>query len=70
MAEYLRFAMRDCIANKDTDAGRHHADVSSSNDDVIGECPVVVFVNSKSGGRHGTELKARLQDLMGQEQVF
>ncbi|KAM0063761.1 hypothetical protein Hdeb2414_s0003g00094731 [Helianthus debilis subsp. tardiflorus] len=29
------------------------------------ECPVVVFINSKSGGRHDLDLMARLQDLMG-----
>lgn len=33
------------------------------------ECPMVVFINPKSGGRHGPELKARLQDLMSEEQV-
>lgn len=33
------------------------------------ECPLVVFINPKSGGRHGPELKARLQDLMSEEQV-
>ncbi|KAJ0500883.1 hypothetical protein HanRHA438_Chr11g0494321 [Helianthus annuus] len=34
------------------------------------ECLVVVFINSKSGGRHDSDLMARLQDLMGQEQFF
>jgi hypothetical protein len=31
--------------------------------------PVVVFVNSKSGGRHGPELKVRLHELISEEQV-
>ncbi|XP_010913616.2 diacylglycerol kinase 4 isoform X3 [Elaeis guineensis] len=39
------------------------------NDDVP-EAPMVVFVNSRSGGRHGLVLKNRLQELMGEEQVF
>lgn len=34
------------------------------------EWPMVVFINSKSGGRHGPELKARLQELMSEEQVI
>ncbi|KAM0939238.1 putative diacylglycerol kinase (ATP) [Dioscorea sansibarensis] len=37
---------------------------------VVPEIPLVVFVNSRSGGRHGPDLKARLQDLMAKEQVF
>uniref|UniRef100_A0A0D9YZG2 Diacylglycerol kinase n=1 Tax=Oryza glumipatula TaxID=40148 RepID=A0A0D9YZG2_9ORYZ len=32
--------------------------------------PVVVFVNSRSGGRHGPELKVRLHELISEEQVF
>ena len=31
--------------------------------------PVVVFVNSRSGGRHGPELKVRLHELITEEQV-
>ncbi|KAG1326948.1 putative Diacylglycerol kinase 4 [Cocos nucifera] len=42
---------------------------SLGNDDVP-EAPMVVFVNSRSGGRHGPVLKNRLQELMGEEQVF
>ncbi|PON58601.1 Diacylglycerol kinase [Trema orientale] len=34
------------------------------------ESPMVVFINSRSGGRHGPMLKERLQQLMGEEQVF
>ena len=31
--------------------------------------PLVVFVNSRSGGRHGPELKVRLHELITEEQV-
>ncbi|KAH7671776.1 Diacylglycerol kinase (ATP) protein [Dioscorea alata] len=34
------------------------------------EAPVVVFVNSRSGGRHGLMLKDRLQMLIGKDQVY
>ncbi|MFS7911660.1 putative diacylglycerol kinase (ATP) [Helianthus anomalus] len=34
------------------------------------ECPMVVFINSKSGGRNGPNLMVRLHNLMGQEHVF
>ncbi|KAK9078869.1 hypothetical protein SSX86_002927 [Deinandra increscens subsp. villosa] len=74
MPEYLRFAIRDAMAAKDIDAGKHHFDSVSKGGDATGlvapELPLVVFVNSKSGGRHGSELKSRLQDFMGEEQVF
>lgn len=33
------------------------------------EAPMVAFVNSRSGGRHGPILKGRLQELIGEEQV-
>ncbi|KAJ4815861.1 Diacylglycerol kinase [Rhynchospora pubera] len=34
------------------------------------ENPLVVFVNCKSGGRHGPILKGRLQELIGESQVL
>ncbi|XP_020109170.1 diacylglycerol kinase 4-like [Ananas comosus] len=34
------------------------------------EAPMVAFVNSRSGGRHGPILKGRLQELIGEEQVY
>ncbi|KAI3803121.1 hypothetical protein L1987_31270 [Smallanthus sonchifolius] len=68
MPEYLRFAIRDSMAAKDIDAGKHHYD--TTHDVVAPESPLVVFVNSKSGGRHGSDLISRLQDFMGEEQVF
>ncbi|KAK1417131.1 hypothetical protein QVD17_26253 [Tagetes erecta] len=81
MPEYLRFGIRDTMAAKDIDAGKHHyvetylhAGSEGGGGDathvVAPESPVVVFVNSKSGGRHGSDLISRLQDFMGDEQVF
>eukprot|EP01018_Ginkgo_biloba_P007102 Gb_24490 [translate_table: standard] len=66
--EYLRFAMIEAVRKKEFvyDENRHRWDGTSS----APEAPVVVFVNSKSGGRHGPELKTRLQELMSEEQVF
>lgn len=73
--EYIRIAMREAIIAKDDyspnvkilfDAA-HAAGVDPV---VPPEAPLVVFINSRSGGRHGPELKGRLQTLMGEEQVF
>ena len=69
MHEYLRFAIRDAISEKNIEVGKRHADVTNGGGECC-ECPLVVFINSKSGGRHGPELKARLQELMGPEQVI
>ncbi|KAJ4958228.1 hypothetical protein NE237_025339 [Protea cynaroides] len=66
--EYLRLAMRDSIRFKNPNAGQEH--VGDLKEEVAPEAPMVVFVNSKSGGRHGTVLKGRLQELMGVEQVL
>ncbi|XP_077238259.1 diacylglycerol kinase 7-like [Tasmannia lanceolata] len=67
--EYLRLAMVEAISSKDpaAAAGRYASDGGAAS---APEAPMVVFVNSRSGGRHGTILKGRLQELMGQEQVF
>ncbi|KAI3985774.1 hypothetical protein MKX01_030688 [Papaver californicum] len=65
--EYLRFAMRDTILLKDINA---YVSIISDANCEAPEAPMVVFVNSKSGGRHGPFLKSRLQDIMGDEQVF
>ncbi|XP_026411081.1 diacylglycerol kinase 4-like isoform X1 [Papaver somniferum] len=65
--EYLRFAMRDAILSKDINGVG--LIISDANCEAPEE-PMVVFVNSKSGGRHGPFLKSRLQDIMGEEQVF
>ncbi|KAH9806081.1 diacylglycerol kinase 7 [Citrus sinensis] len=71
--EYLRVAMSNAIRRKE---GEPPADTCQSDVIVDGngvqppEAPMVVFINSRSGGRHGPELKERLQELMGKEQVF
>lgn len=65
MPEYLRRAIRDAIESKDA-AGNRHFDSAAE----PSECPVVVFINPNSGGRHGPKLKSRLQELMGEEQVL
>ncbi|KAL6189122.1 hypothetical protein ACLB2K_040512 [Fragaria x ananassa] len=81
MPTYIRFAMRDSIRLKDHTAGdsglpgSHDlvavpSEENGGEDAVAPEMPVVVFINPKSGGRHGPMLKERLQLLMGEEQVF
>ncbi|PIN18228.1 Diacylglycerol kinase [Handroanthus impetiginosus] len=65
--EYIRHAMREAIRAKDVEFSTV---VQPCEPAEPPECPLVVFINSKSGGRHGPELKARLQELMGEEQVF
>ncbi|TXG60946.1 hypothetical protein EZV62_012309 [Acer yangbiense] len=67
--EYLRTAMLDSIKQKDVAACQRHL-VPAENDVDTPDAPLVVFINSRSGGRHGPELKLRLQQLMGSEQVF
>lgn len=73
--EYIRLAMREAIRVKDVDADtvvqfHHLARALGTEPAESPEFPLVVFINCKSGGRHGPELKARLQDLMSEEQVF
>ncbi|KAI5348900.1 PREDICTED: diacylglycerol kinase [Prunus dulcis] len=79
MPQYLRFAMRDSIRLKDPSAGESRlpgsrdlvATATAENEDQTPpESPMVVFINPRSGGRHGPMLKERLQMLMGEEQVF
>ncbi|KAG5541480.1 hypothetical protein RHGRI_021338 [Rhododendron griersonianum] len=73
MPQYLRMAMRDAIDSSDVVAtgNRYIAfKYGGESSRPPEEAPVVVFINSRSGGRNGPELKARLQELMGQEQVF
>lgn len=69
--EYLRLAMREAIRAKDGGASAvaQFPEAARAEGAEPAEWPMVVFVNSKSGGRHGPELKARLQELMGEEQV-
>ncbi|KAK4392652.1 Diacylglycerol kinase [Sesamum angolense] len=72
--DYIRLAMTEAIQGKDVDAATvvqfyevAHAEGAEPAEPP--EFPLIVFINSKSGGRHGPELKARLQELMGEEQV-
>ncbi|KAL3535320.1 hypothetical protein ACH5RR_003781 [Cinchona calisaya] len=73
--KYLRISMKETILAEDLNAPAakllYDAAHASGADPVAPpEGPLVVFINSKSGGRHGPELKARLQTLMGEEQVY
>ncbi|KAG8372433.1 hypothetical protein BUALT_Bualt12G0065600 [Buddleja alternifolia] len=73
--EYIRLSMREAIQAKDVGAAAvvqlyEAAHAHGAEPVEPPELPLVVFINSKSGGRHGPELKARLQELMGEEQVF
>ncbi|CAN1228717.1 Diacylglycerol kinase 7 [Linum grandiflorum] len=72
MPEYLRRAMADAIKSKDAAEAcdRHHSTSEVRVPEEAPHCAMVVFVNSKSGGRHGPELKLRLQQLISEEQVF
>ncbi|XP_010548623.1 PREDICTED: diacylglycerol kinase 7-like isoform X2 [Tarenaya hassleriana] len=71
MPEYLRLAMRECIRRRDAAAIPDHLLLpGGASGDMAPEAPMVVFINPKSGGRHGPVLKERLQQLMTEEQVF
>ncbi|KHN43079.1 Diacylglycerol kinase 3 [Glycine soja] len=71
MPKYLRFAMRDSIMFKDPTAGENLC-IRSKDDHkaVAPSTPMIVFINPRSGGRHGPFLKERLQHLMSEEQVL
>ncbi|KAL6539641.1 Diacylglycerol kinase 4 [Orobanche hederae] len=73
--EYIRHAMMEAIRAGNIDAPAvmqfyEAAHAEGAEQAEPPEFPLVVFINSKSGGRHGPELKGRLQELMGEEQVF
>lgn len=68
MPLHLRLAMRDAVLVKDVNAGICNFDADADPVEAP-EAPLVVFINSRSGGRHGPELKGRLQELMSEEQV-
>ncbi|KAK1322966.1 Diacylglycerol kinase 4 [Acorus calamus] len=69
--EYLRRAMVEAIRNRDASGGWGGGEAAGVVvEEEAPEAPMVTFVNSKSGGRHGPVLKGRLQELMGEEQVF
>ncbi|KAF6149075.1 hypothetical protein GIB67_018653 [Kingdonia uniflora] len=65
--KYLSLAMLEAIKSKDLNAVAVGEKLPC---EEACEAPMVVFVNSRSGGRHGPALKERLQELMGEEQVF
>ena len=70
MPQYLRFAMRDCIRFQDPTAGESRFIRGKGDENIQApETPMVVFINPRSGGRHGPVLKERLQELMSEEQV-
>ncbi|WVZ73343.1 hypothetical protein U9M48_021662 [Paspalum notatum var. saurae] len=75
MPLHLRRAVAAAVKAKDEAAGVAAA-AAAAEDTAEGEgeapavAPVVVFVNSRSGGRHGPELKVRLHELITEEQVF
>ncbi|KAG6504771.1 hypothetical protein ZIOFF_037118 [Zingiber officinale] len=70
MPAYLRSAVAESIRVRDVGAGVSAAAEkrSGTEADEMPEAPLVVFVNSRSGGRHGPELLIRLQDLISDEQ--
>lgn len=62
--------MRDSIRSQDPNAGEGGCIREGGEDnDVAPLTPMVVFINPRSGGRHGPDLMERLQDLMSDEQV-
>jgi len=72
MPLYLRRAVAAAVKAKDEAAGVAVAaaeDQAGEDADGPAVAPVVVFVNSRSGGRHGPELKVRLHELITEEQV-
>ncbi|KAM0930055.1 hypothetical protein ACQ4PT_001141 [Festuca glaucescens] len=78
MPLYARRAVAAAVKEKSESAGVAAAAAAKEEEVVEGEgeeglavvTPMVVFVNSKSGGRHGPELKLRLHELISEEQVF
>ncbi|KAM7252733.1 hypothetical protein ACFE04_008242 [Oxalis oulophora] len=71
MPQYLRRAIRESITSKDSNAAATAAEAEIAAVVVreeAPESPMVVFINPRSGGRHGPELKDRLQELMCEEQ--
>uniref|UniRef100_A0A0E0NLX6 Diacylglycerol kinase n=1 Tax=Oryza rufipogon TaxID=4529 RepID=A0A0E0NLX6_ORYRU len=75
MPLYARRAVAAAVKAKDEAVGVAAAAERGEEGEVEVEVeaavtPVVVFVNSRSGGRHGPELKVRLHELISEEQVF
>ncbi|KAJ6792151.1 diacylglycerol kinase 3-like [Iris pallida] len=74
MPKYLRTAVAEAIRTRTPAAAAKEAlrcsGMATGEEQDVPHAPVVVFVNSKSGGRNGEDLKRRLQELMGPEQVI
>ncbi|XP_010914097.1 diacylglycerol kinase 7 isoform X2 [Elaeis guineensis] len=73
MPEYLRVAMAMSVRAKDWNVGLVAASsIKNRNGDeqAAPKAPIVVFVNSRSGGRRSLALKVWLQKIMTEEQVF
>ncbi|OEL24668.1 Diacylglycerol kinase 7 [Dichanthelium oligosanthes] len=71
MPLYLRRAVATAVTAKDEAAGVAAASsAEGEKEEGPAVAPVVVFVNSRSGGRHGPELKVRLHELITEDQVF
>ncbi|KAI6682528.1 hypothetical protein NL676_036409 [Syzygium grande] len=68
MPKYLRIAIRNSIRFKDPNSVDENQPADENAEHP--EAPMVVFINSRSGGRHGPELKQRLHQLIAEEQVF
>lgn len=74
---WLRAAMAEAMRGKDPVSSARAAAESTKGVSTLGsgwidvppEAPIVVFVNSRSGGRLGPIVKGRLLELIGQEQV-
>lgn len=67
MPKYLRIAIRNSIRFKDPNSVDENQPADDNPEHP--EAPMVVFINSRSGGRHGPELKVRLHQLIAEEQV-
>lgn len=63
----LLAAVVEAVRTSDIGASEEALEVGWGED--APESPLVVFVNSRSGGRYGPVLKDRLQDLIGRDQV-
>ena len=71
MPQYLRLAMRNSIRLQDPTASDSGCIRDGDEENVSAPLtPIVVFINPRSGGRHGPVLKEKLEDLMSVEQVF
>ncbi|KAG7538481.1 Diacylglycerol kinase catalytic domain [Arabidopsis suecica] len=70
LPKYLRIAIRDCILRKDDSFAASSSVAPPLDNAFTPEVPLMVFVNPKSGGRQGSLIKERLQNLISEEQVF